>query len=120
MHFIVFKLNLNIVDIHVEFLKVCQPVWSLGREIPSLSQLGIGLATVNDLPPEGSSSAPPGGVPTAQIWLSLWPQSFSYGMLILLVLANQRELGQATYLGGPTEIQSDQFAVTDLGFQSQQ
>lgn len=71
MHFIVFKLNLNIVDIHVEFLKVCQPVWSLGREIPSLSQLGIGLATVNDLPPEGSSSAPPGGVPTAQIWLSL-------------------------------------------------
>ena len=51
------------------------------------------------------------------------PQHLSYAMLILLVLANQRELRQVTGLGGrgpspDTNVAS--FAVRDLGFQSQQ
>lgn len=33
---------------------------------------------------------------------SLWPQGLSYGMLILLVLVSQRELGQATDLEDPS------------------
>ena len=41
--------------------------WSLGREPASMNQLRIGLVIVKDLPPAGSSSAPPGGVPALQL-----------------------------------------------------
>ena len=101
MHFIVCKLNLNIVDIniHVEFPHGLWLVLEFrkGKPLPKSAQNRTSHrkwpATCRQF-----ISTPRWCADSSNLALSVWPQGLSYGMLILLVWASQRELGQATDL----------------------
>ena len=98
----------------------CCRAWALGPTGLVVASRHMSLVASNGVEP-GSPVLEGGFLTTRPPGKS--PQHLSYAMLILLVLANQRELRQVTGLAGrgaspDTSVAS--FAVRDLGFQSQQ